>query len=282
MVQVIKATGEKEEFSSDKVLNSIRRAGIPRNVEQHVLSAIESKLYENIPTFEIYQIIMDAMSASEQPYSKSRYSLKQAIMMLGPSGYPFEDFIGKVMEAKGYTTLTRQILEGRCVNHEIDVIAENDHEKILVEAKFHNNPGTRSDVHVALYMKSRFDDLKDRFHFDEAWIVTNTKTTLDATTFAQCSGIKIISWNYPEGESLREMVENAKLHPITMLTTLTAQHKLKLLEKQIIICKDLEANPSFLDMIGLSHEQKKETLAELKFICDTPQIHDRTGTTLLT
>jgi len=267
MTQVKKANGEFEQFSEDKVLSSIKRAGIPKELQDSVLSEVKSKLYNNIPTFEIYQIIIDSLSRTEQPYATARYSLKQAIMLLGPTGYPFEDFVAKVLESQGYSTQTRQVLEGRCVNHEVDVIAEKEGQKILVEAKFHNNPGTRSDVHVALYMKSRFEDLKDRFKFDEAWIVTNTKTTLDANTFAYCSGLKIISWNYPEGNSLRDMIERSTLHPITMLTRLSAAQKLKLLEDGIIICHDILDKPQVLDVIGLTHEEKKDTLSELEFIC---------------
>ncbi len=274
MIQVQKANGEHEPFSEIKVLSSIRRAGVPREIEDKVLEEIKKKLYDNIPSFEIYQTIIDALSKTEQPYSRARYSLKQGIYLLGPTGYPFEDFIAKVLESQGFNTQTRQILEGRCVNHEVDVIAEKEGKKILVEAKFHNSPGTRSDVHVALYMKSRFEDLKDRLKFDEAWIITNTKTTLDANTFATCSGLKIISWNYPEGESLRDMIEQSNLHPITMLTQLSAQQKLKLLEDGVIICKDLLKNPGRLDVIGLTKSEKDNTLAELAFICQTPH-HER-------
>ena len=161
MTQVKKANGEFEQFSEDKVLSSIRRAGIPKELQDNVLSEVKSKLY----------------------------------------------------------------------------------------------------------MKSRFEDLKDRFKFDEAWIVTNTKTTLDANTFAYCSGLKIISWNYPEGNSLRDMIERSTLHPITMLTRLSAAQKLKLLEDGIIICHDILDKPQVLDVIGLTHEEKKDTLSELEFIC---------------
>lgn len=275
MIEVRKANGEREVFSEEKVLNSIKRAGIPDSAQQHVLKEIQSKIYNNIPTFEIYQIIMDALARSEQPYSTARYSLKQSIMMLGPTGYPFEDFIARVLESKGYSTLTRQVLEGRCVNHEIDVIAEKDGHKTLVEAKFHNNPGTRTDVHVALYMRSRFEDVKDKFNFDDVWIVTNTKTTLDANTYATCSGINIISWNYPDGDSLRDMIEESNLHPITMLTHLSAHQKLKFLENGVIICSDLLDKPQLLDGIGLSHNEKEATLAELRFICDTSHHNGR-------
>lgn len=275
MVQVIKANHEKEQFSEEKVINSIRRAGVPTHLQEQVLAEIKSKLYENIPTFEIYQIIMDALSRSEQPYSRTRYSLKQAIMMLGPTGYPFEDFISRVLEEEGYMVQTRQVMMGKCVNHEIDVIAQKGQNKAMIETKFHNNPGTRSDVKVALYVKSRFEDVKDKHGFTEAWVITNTKTTLDANAYAECSGMKVMSWNYPEGSSLRELVEKLNLQPITLLTTLSANQKLKLLEKHIIVCRDLNAERNVLKTLGLSHEEEKETINELRYISERHPQEDR-------
>ena len=269
MVQVIKADHSKEQFSETKVINSIKRAGIPSHLQEKVLSEIKANLYDGIPTFEIYQTIMDALSKSEQPYSRARYSLKQAIMLLGPTGYPFEDFISRVLEENGYRVQTRQQLTGRCVTHEIDVVAEKDGEKAMIETKFHNNPGTRSDVRVALYVKARFDDVKDKHGFTKGWVVTNTKTTLDANAYADCSGMRIMSWNYPEGSSLRELVEKANLHPITMLTSLNASQKLKILEKHIILCKDLNADRKVLKILGLPQEQEKEVIDELRYICGT-------------
>lgn len=269
MTNVIKATGEIVPFDEIKVLNSIRRAGIPQELQSQVLAHIERKLYDRIPTFEIYHHIIEFLGRSDQPYSRARYSLKEALMMLGPSGYPFEDFVAKILEAEGYQTQVRQILIGKCVSHEIDVVAKKDGKTIMVEAKFHNNVGTRSDVHVSLYTKARFDDIKEKHHLDEAWIMTNTKTTIDANDFATCVGMKVISWSYPDNDSLRDLIERANLHPITMLTTISASQKLKLLTDHIVICKDLRDHPEKLQVLSLSDEQKEQTMAELEFICKT-------------
>lgn len=274
MVQVIKANHQKEQFSEEKVAASIKRAGIPAHLQEKVLAEIKAKLYENIPTFEIYQTIIDALSRSEHPYSRAKYSLKQSIMMLGPTGYPFEDFISRVLEEHGYITQTRQLVTGKCVTHEIDVIAQKEQEKAMIEAKFHNNPGTRSDVRVALYVKARFDDIKDTQKFTKAWLVTNTKTTLDANAYAACSGMKVMSWNYPEGDSLRELIEKSRLQPITILTTLSAAQKIKLLERRIILCRDLNANRDILKTLGLNHDQEVETINELRYICESHHMQE--------
>jgi hypothetical protein len=268
MVLVTKADGSKEAFSEEKLRLSIKRAGIPQQLQEQVLHEIEKKAHDGMATFEIYQMIIDALSRSEQPYSRARYSLKQAIMLLGPTGYPFEDFIAKLLQEQGYRTKTRQILLGKCVSHEIDVVAEKEGKRAMIEAKFHNSPGTRSEIHVALYVKARFDDIKDKHDLHEAWIVTNTKTTIDANAYADCVGMKVLSWNYPEGAGLRDMVEQANLHPITMLTTLTATQKLKLLENHIVLCKDLLRQRQVLAILDLSNEQREDVLNELTYICE--------------
>lgn len=266
MLNVIKADGSIEPFSEAKVISSIKRAGIPEVLQKRVLQSIEDKIYDNIPTYDIFGFITDALAHSDEPFSKAKYSLKQAIMLLGPTGYPFEDFIGRILEEHHYQVQTRQVLNGRCVDHEIDVIAQKKDLKVLVEAKFHNNSGTRSDVHVALYVKSRFEDLKDRYNFNEAWVVTNTKTTIDANTYANCSGMKMISWNYPDKGSLRDMIEDNHLHPVTMLTTLSSKQKAQLMAHHVVLCKDVTGDESLLDPLSLSHEEKLNTLGEIKYI----------------
>ena len=45
-------------------------------------------------------------------------------MDLGPTGYPFEDYVAEILKTEGYQTQVRQVLEGNCVSHEIDVIAQ--------------------------------------------------------------------------------------------------------------------------------------------------------------
>jgi len=273
MVNVIKADGKVEPFSEEKVLHSIKRAGVPLDLQKAVLQTIKSKLYENIPTHDIYSYITDALSQSEEPYSKARYSLKQSIMLLGPTGYPFEDFIGRVFQEYNYTTQTRQVLMGKCVTHEIDVVAQKGKSKILIEAKFHNTPGARSDVQVPLYVNSRYQDLKEKYKFNEVWLVTNTKATTDAIAYAECAGMKIVSWNYPEKGSLRDIIEERNLHPITMLSTLSVQQKAHLMANHTVICSDILDQEDSLSILSLPLDIKKEVLLEASYITKN---HDHT------
>lgn len=267
MPLVIKADGQKEEFNEQKVMNSIRRARIPESLHHQVLEHIKSKLYDGISTEEIYQQILDFLNQSEHPFSRSRYSLKEAIMMLGPTGYPFEDFVSRILETQGYSTQVRQVLRGRCVTHEVDVIAKKDGKSSMIEVKFHNNSGARSEVQVALYTHARFQDVQTNYDFTDVWLVTNTKTTIDANVYAQCTGMKVISWSYPEEGSLRDMIEKARLHPVTMVHALSQSHKTTLLQNHVVLCKDIQRDKSVLNMLPLSVEERERVIAEVESIC---------------
>ncbi len=267
MIQVIKANGDKEEFSEEKMRDSIRRAGIPRDLQEYVLSHIKERLFDGIKTAELYSHVMEFLNKQE-PFAKAKYSLKHAIMALGPTGYPFEDFIAQIVRTDGYDAQVRTILQGSCINHEVDVIAEsrNRENKIMVEAKYHNLPGNKTNVHVALYTKARFDDVKERYGFSQAWLVTNTKVTSDAIAYAECMGMKITSWSYPDGESLREIIERSGLSPITSLSTLSQRNKEDLARKNIILSRDISNNPSSLENLKLSNKEIERVMEEAAYI----------------
>lgn len=267
MINVIKADGKTEAYSPEKVASSIKRAGIPSSIESQVISHIEGRLYDKIPTSEIYRHIEEFLGATNANYPRSKYSLKKAIMDLGPTGYPFETFISYYLKAEGYETQVGQILMGKCVNHEVDVIATKNDEKIMVECKFHNRLGVRSDLHVALYTKARFDDLKEKHGFTKAMIVTNTKVTLDALAYADCENVKVLSWSYPDGESLRDLAERYKLYPITQLSNLTFNQKQELLSKDVILISQICKNPDVINSTSIPEDKKQEVLKEANDIC---------------
>ena len=266
MPNVLKATGQIEPFNEEKLRLSIQRAGIPKDLWENAVSHIKSGLYENIPTREIYKHIIEFLENSPHPFSRAKYSLKQAIMDLGPTGYPFEDYISEILKMEGYTTQVRQILMGKCISHEIDLIVTKDNISSMVECKFHNMPGTRSQVHVSLYTKARFDDIKEKHNLDDVWLVTNTKITQDALDYALCSNMKVIAWDYPQNGSFRDLIEKYKLHPITMLSSLSQNQKQLLAGNHIVLAKDVCKNPSSLNILGLPNDKKNTILSECQFV----------------
>ncbi len=268
MPQVIKADGTIEDFSENKLLSSIKRAGVPSKLHRLVLDHVKSRLYDNIPTYEIYAHIEEFLEKSDEPYIKSKYSLKAAIMELGPTGFPFEVYVSEILKAQGYQTEVGTYLVGKCVNHEVDIIAKSKNEKIFVECKFHNRAGIKSEIHVSLYTKARFDDLKTKHGFSQAMLVTNTKITSDALSYALCEGIDVMSWTYPEDSSLRELIEKYKLYPITQLTGISNSQKQELLAKDVVLIKQICADPNLLNNISIPPNKKDEVIKEASFICN--------------
>lgn len=266
MLFVTKASGEKEPFNIEKLTSSIQRAGIPEYLRNQVIEHIKTKLYSNISTYEIYRHITEFLSDSPHPYSRTKYSLKQAIMDFGPTGFPFEDYISEILKMEGYTTKVRQILSGKCITHEIDIVAQKNGVSSMVECKFHNNPGTKCHVHVSLYTKARFDDVKIGSNLFDAWLVTNTKITQEALDYAICNNMKVIAWDYPNKNNFRDIVEKYRLHPITILTSISKAQKKQLLDSHVVLAKDICQNPSSLDPLGLPHDKKNSIIAECQYV----------------
>lgn len=268
---VIKATGQKEPFSETKLRLSIKRAGVPQELHDLAVNHIKNNLYENIKTEVIYDHIMEYLGKSRFPHAGSRYSLKKAIMELGPTGFPFEKFMAAILRQHGFDVITDTIIPGLCVAHEVDIIAQKDTAKIMVECKFHNNIGNRTDIKVALYVMARYQDLTagmlnraNSIKFNEVWLVTNTKCSQEAILYAKCMGMKIISWGYPEKGNLQELIETEKLHPITCLTSISPSQKKILLDNNIVLAKDILTKEMFLEILNLSGDQKNNLLSEIR------------------
>jgi hypothetical protein len=267
---IIKSDGNKELFDPSKLKESLQNSGAPSDVINEISDHISSEIEDGMTTREIYKHAFEILHKKAQPVAL-KYSLRHAVMELGPSGFPFEDYVAEIFRARGFEAKTGQVVKGFCIPHEIDVVAWNDEKLIMVEAKFHNELGMKSDVKVVLYIKARFDDLRRvKFNYgkereiDEAWLVTNTKFTSTAIEYGSCQGtIRMIGWNYPPVGNLQDMIMESKLHPITCLGSLNGREKKELMQKGVVLCKTIKENPDFLDNIGVKAEQKVAVLEEI-------------------
>ena len=270
-IYVIKANGTCELFDLGKLEHSLKRAGASSASVRTILDHINTHLANDITTHEIYKHAFDLLHKEEYPVAL-RYSLKRAIQELGPSGFPFEDFVAEIFRVKDFTAETGKIVRGFCVEHEIDVVAWNNEKLIMVECKFHNELGIKSDLKVALYVKARFEDLsKVTFRYgkerklDEGWLVTNTKFTTSAIEYGSCQGgIRMIGWNYPPVGNLHDMIIESKLHPLTCLISLNGREKKALLDQGIVLCKSILEKPDLLFAIGLNDAKSKKVLMEIE------------------
>ena len=272
-IYIIKNTGEKDIFSRQKFINSLLRSGTTSETADKIADIIESKLYPGISTGKIYKIALKILK-QQTTKAAGKFVLKKAVMDLGPSGYPFEKFLGRLFESRGYDVKVDQTVHGKCVSHEIDVIACNDNEQIMVECKFHSNKGQKSDVKVPLYINSRFKDVEQTWLKDPnlkglkfyGMVATNTRFTDDAKRFASCAGLRVISWDYPSKDNLREWIDESGYYPITALHSLTKNEKKLLLDKDIVLCRELKDNKKILRSLGFSDLKVEKVLKEAQDI----------------
>lgn len=275
-VKIRKNTGELVDFDEEKLKNSLRRSGAKEKEINRVLHHILKILFDGITTKKIYQTAYQVLH-KQSHHAAGRFRLKKAICQMGPSGYPFEKFIAKLLEFEGYSVETGKIVEGRCVSHEVDVIARKKGKIIMSECKFHGTDRVKSDVKVSLYVRSRFTDIKEKLFQNpdnrqlifEPLLITNTRFTLDAEQYGECSGLKIVSWNYPQGNSLKDWIDRSGFHPLTSLKSLRIKEKRILLGKDIVLCREIVNSPEVLDSLSVSQRRKNNILKEARALTES-------------
>lgn len=273
-MKIVKHSGNIVDYNPLKLEQSLMKSGASQTVVKTILDAIEKEIYEGISTKQIYKMAFGLLKKASNS-NAARYNLKEAIRLLGPAGFFFEKYIARLFSSENYQAVTNFILQGKCVSHEIDVLIKKDSAIAMIECKFHMGKDTNSDVKVPMYILSRFNDLKDNRHtiftrndtVSKCWIVTNNRFTADAITFAKCSKLNLLSWNYPENNNLKTKNDTNYLYPITCLTTLSLAEKDKLLFLDVILVKELINNSESLEKIGLSSNRIKNVLKEASELC---------------
>ena len=268
-IKVVKGNGEKVLFEPEKLKKALAFSGAGKLEQENIVNLVEARLYDGIPTKKIYQIAYALLKKSSNR-TAGRYRLKNAIMELGPTGYPFEKFVGKLFESEGYQVETGILVQGKCVQHEVDVVARKSGKMIMIECKFHSDNSRKCDVKVPLYIQSRYLDVKAAWEKQfgkegmqySGGIVTNTRFSDDAMMFGKCVGLEMISWDFPQTKGLKYWIDRAGLHPITSMTSLTKKEKQIILEQGIVLCSELEMHRDILAHAGISGKQLDKVLEE--------------------
>lgn len=362
---ITKSSGESELFSPDKLRGSLIRSGADIDVVEQIVLEISDwlkdlnsgtgkspagrkdfgpdKLKGSITTRMIYDRAFQLLRRMTVG-NAARYKLKKAMMELGPTGHPFEHFVGQIYKVMGCDVEVGQVLDGLSVTHEMDVIAtrrvvsmrdmvsgreegvnnelgltlnqvisspddinrylklapenvtssETESTKLsesksvseaalastnfprlhqhLVECKFYISTGKNANVQVPLYVRSRINDIVSlRLRQPEfsgysfsGGIVTNTRFTDDAIAFGENAGLKLLSWDYPRGAGLKEIIDREKIFPITVLTRLTIAQKQLLMERGIVVCRQIAEDESLLDVLGLDGAKMRKVLDEVR------------------
>lgn len=275
-IDIVKSSGEKAKFSLDKLRSSLIRTGANKKTIDQIMNVVRDELYQGISTKEIYNRAFTLLK-KEKSFFASKYKLKKAIYELGPTGFPFERFVGAVLKYSGYQIEVNKILNGHCVTHEIDVIAHKNGNTTVIECKFHGDQGLNCNVKVPLYIHSRYEDVKAHWNsnpkngtkLSKGWVVTNTRFTQDALSYGKCVGLYLLSWDYPKDNGLKDRIDRLGLYPITVSTLLTNREKQFLLSRDIVLCRELIGDMFYLDHLGVSENRKQRILKEIKQLCNS-------------
>jgi len=268
--------GETVEFEISKLESSLRNSGADKTSVKKVLETVLPKCFEGITTGELYRMAFEELKKISNSVA-ARYSLKKALLELGPAGFYFEQWIARVFQNIGYKTVTGQLIKGHAVTHEADVIAKKDEKTYWVECKFRNAEDTKISVTTPMYVLSRIKDIsniqynlfKTQTQFTDGWLITNTYFTKDSVAFGEYYGLRLLSWDYPKDRNIKSLVDQNALYPITCLTTLDGKQKQKLLENKCVLVKELFNNVNLLNVLEINQQKKSKVLKEAKELMTT-------------
>ena len=276
---IVKADGSKEMFDPRRLVSSLERAGAGEHTAEHIAETITNTIAPGTSSHVVYSRAFALLRKEARPVA-ARYALRRALLELGPSGHPFEDFVSHLFHAEGWQVETRKIIIGKCVPHEVDIYASHPEQNtyLAAELKYHNDPGYKTDLKIALYVKSRFDDIfacdatKRACPIDRGLLVTNTKFTSEAIAYAECAGVELLGWGYPGNDTLFMRMSRAKVYPVTTLTGLSHSEKRLLIEQRTIAVDEVVRNRSALDVLRLPSERVGAILAEAEGLLALPEV----------
>ncbi|MDD5073875.1 MAG: hypothetical protein PHU92_01695, partial [Candidatus Shapirobacteria bacterium] len=115
----------------------------------------------------------------------------------------------------------------------------------------------------------RFYDLKETSltvfdgpdYFTQGLLATNSRITSEAIKYCQCVGLAVLSWDYPQGRALPDLINKSRKHPLTCLPGLSAPDKQILLKEGLVFCQDLLADSGWHRLIG---RKSKKILVQAK------------------
>lgn len=221
-------------------------AGVDPALVSTICRGVTQRVRKGMTTEEIFGKVLLSLQKHDVR-SAARYHLRRALFHLGPDGFAFERFVARVLKEYGYSVATDQHVSGFCVIHEVDVVAHKDGKEIMVECKYHNSPGIRTDLKVVMYTFARFLDIQKACEqnpssshvFHQPMLVTNTKCTQEAVKYAECQGMSLLSWGHPAGRGLETLLNEKRLYPITVLHSYRLVKNTLLLQEGMMFARDI-------------------------------------------
>ncbi len=240
---VINSEGKSLPFSIKKIYQSCRRSGASKALAKKISEKVAEKAYSGMKTSEISILVKEFLSR-KSPKTSIKFSLKEAMRKLGPSGFDFEKYVGQIFSKKGFEIKLNQIVSGACISsYEIDFVAKREELIRIGECKYHYLPGAKVDLKVSLYNYARFLDISNGQYFNnqdlKATLVTNAKFTNKAIKYSKCMNVELFGWRYPPKKGLQSLIEKSNLYPITILPSFNGYLKQVFAQRGKMLALDL-------------------------------------------
>lgn len=277
-MNILKSDGASEPFDPDKLRAGLRRSGVPHDLLDRVVNAVSERVREGTTTERISAMVHDQLKR-ESRAALYRYTLRAALLRLGPAGFKFEKYVASILNAYGYETEFPEEIPGKCVDHEIDVIARKDGRTVMVEAKFRNDFSHFVRLKDTMATWTRFLDVNEGpagKRFDEVWIISNGKMSPRSQKFASCKGMRLLGWNYPKDAGLATFVDHTALYPITALHDLKMPELERFSRHNMMLCRQAaSADPKSLSKdVGITHKRASDIVSVCKQIMAPEGGHD--------
>lgn len=245
-VTIVKASGDRVPLDPRKLERSVRRVGAAKSLARDVAADVLREVRDGMTTRQIHTLVLRHLQKRRERGTFVRYSLKEAMRRLGPAGYDFEHFVAAVYRAQGYDTYLPELLHGMDIEQEVDVVARQGAETVMIEAKYRSAAGIYVHLKDVMATWARFLDLqeahragKNATQLTAAWIVCNTKVTADGIAFGEGKGMRIVGWEYPKDAGLEQLIIAQHLYPVTVLRTVTPPMRSAFAQAGLIVCHDL-------------------------------------------
>ena len=240
---VTKFDGRKEGFSREKITRTCARAGMKMEDAIAISERIERRSANGMSTEDIYRMVLEEINSKH----KILFRLREAIARLDPQS--FEIYVKRLLESSGYKCEWDRLLDGKCIEHQVDIVAEKEGKRYIVECKHHRNHHRYLGLGIALQVQARLEDILDKGHVFRAWLVTNTKFSEHAKTYSGKKDILLTGWGYNGELALEKLIHGSMMYPITLLDA--GNDIRRLLAKRMVTVSDVaESGKMAASIIG--------------------------------
>lgn len=275
-MKILKWNGKRVDYEPSKIRRSLKRAGAKPDVIDHVLKKVRKHLKTNMTTKEVYAFVKMALK-EENAHIAHRYDLRRALGKLGPAGFKFEKYVASILAAYDYDTeIPPKEFKGKCIYHEVDVVAKKGAKTIMIEAKFRNDFRDYVKLKDTMATWARYEDLVEgnQIHpsktprFDEVWIVSNGNISRRSRKWGVCKGMRIIGWHYPEKNNLAQMVDKSALYPITALDNISRRELDAFSDHGLMLCREVADSDSekLAHTLGLNPKRASNIVSTCKAV----------------